>query len=82
MAAGPPVHGTTLNGGCWRPDPWPGFNRAKVCPVLIVTVGSRSGGGGFFFDSTAQARQRWADAMVADLGERKLEPRGTKHDEV
>jgi hypothetical protein len=48
-----------------------------------VTVGSRSDGGGiFFFNSTAQAKQKWADAMVVGLGELKLEPRGTKRDEV
>jgi hypothetical protein len=48
-----------------------------------MTVGSRSDDGGdFFFDSTARARQRRADAMVTGLGELKLEPRGTKRDEV
>jgi hypothetical protein len=54
-----------------------------VRPDLIVTVGSRSDDGDdFFFDSTARARQRPVDAMVAGLGELKLEPRGTKRDEV
>jgi NAD(P)H-hydrate repair Nnr-like enzyme with NAD(P)H-hydrate epimerase domain len=48
-----------------------------------MTVGSGSDGGdGFFFNSTAWARQRRADAMVVGLGEIKLKPRGTKHDEV
>jgi hypothetical protein len=54
-----------------------------VRPDLIVTIASGSdGGGGFFFNSTARARQRLADAMVTGLGKLKLEPRGTKHDEV
>jgi hypothetical protein len=48
-----------------------------------VTIGSGSDdGGSFFFDSTTRVRQRWADAMVAGLGKLKLEPRGTKHNEV
>jgi hypothetical protein len=48
-----------------------------------MTVGSGSDdGGGFFFDSTAWARQRWVDTMVVGLGELKLKPQGTKHDEV
>jgi hypothetical protein len=48
-----------------------------------VTVDSRSdGGSGFIFDSTVSARQRRADAMVPDLGELKLKPQSTKHDEV
>jgi hypothetical protein len=48
-----------------------------------VTVDSRSdGGGGFFLDWTARVRQRPADTMVADLGMLKLEPQGTKRDEV
>jgi hypothetical protein len=40
------------------------------------------GDNGFFFDSTAWVRQRRVDAMVAGLDELKLEPRGTKRDEV
>jgi hypothetical protein len=54
-----------------------------VCPNLIVIVGSRlEGSGDFFFDSTVRARYRWVDAMVAGLGELKLEPRGTIRDVV
>jgi hypothetical protein len=37
---------------------------------------------GFFFDSTVQARSRWADAMVTGLGVLKLELRCMKRDEV
>jgi hypothetical protein len=54
-----------------------------VHPDVIMTVGSGSDdGGGFFFDSIAWARQRWVDTMVVGLGELKLKPQGTKHDEV
>jgi hypothetical protein len=52
-----------------------------VCPNLIVTVGSGSDGGGGFFNSTAWARQRQADAMVAGLGELKLELLCMKRDD-
>jgi hypothetical protein len=48
---------------------------------MIVGSGS-DGGDNFFFNSTRWVRQRRADAMVASLGELKLEPRGTKRDEV
>jgi hypothetical protein len=48
-----------------------------------MVVGSGSDyGGSFFFNSTTWARQRRADAMEAGLGKLKLEPQGTKHDEV
>jgi hypothetical protein len=54
-----------------------------VHPDLIMTVESRSdGGGGFFFDSTARVRTRWVDAMVTGLGEPKLELRCMKGDEI
>jgi hypothetical protein len=44
---------------------------------------SRSDGDdSFFFDSTAQARQRRADTMLINLCELKLELWGTKCDEV
>jgi hypothetical protein len=48
---------------------------------VIVGLGS-DGSDGFFFDSTARARQRRVEAMVAGLGELNLEPRGTNRDEV
>jgi hypothetical protein len=48
-----------------------------------VTIGLRTGGDdSFFFDSIAQARLRWVDAVVTSLGEPKLELRCMKRDEV
>jgi hypothetical protein len=48
-----------------------------------VTVGSRSDEGrDFFFNSTARVRSRRVDAMVASLGEPKLELRCMNHDKV
>jgi hypothetical protein len=45
---------------------------------MKIILGSDDSGG-FLFDSTAWARSRWADAMVAGLVELKLELRCMKH---